>query len=332
MKELKPTTVILSFVFSFLLNPLDAASADKLKVAYAAITGAMSVPWIAKETGIFAQNGLDVTLIYIGSGSKTAQAQVAGEIDIAHVAGPGVVSASLAGADLVMIAGSINQIIHDLVVSPQIRKVQELKGGRLGISRFGSTTDVAIRYILKKNGIDPDKDVSIIQLGGEPEILASLKAGTISGGMLNPPHNLIASRAGLKLLVEASDLNIPFQGSGVSTRKSFIRKNEDIVRRYVKAYVDALTFFRKNREASIAVMKKYIRTEDIELLNESYSLYAERYFARPPYPTLDGIQMILNVLAKQIPKAVTADPKEFVDMRFIKELEDGGYTRKLYEK
>lgn len=306
------------------------AQTPKLKVAYPTTIGAMSVLWVTKEARLFEKNGLAVELIYIAGSTTVAQAMLAKEIPISEIAIPAVIQANLGGADMVMLAGPNTKPGQKIMARPEIKSPELLKGKKVGISRFGTSDDFLLRYALTQWNLRPDRDVAIIQLGGAPEILAGLSAGTVDAGLLSSPLHLRAAKLGSVLLADLSSIGIDYQGAGLVTTRSFVRDNPDTIRRYVRAYVEGLHRFKTDKAFSLKVLAKYTRINEPEILEETYQHYALRVMPKIPYPTMKGIQTVLDEIGTRIPKAKTLQPANFIDVTFLKELEQSGFIKNLY--
>jgi NitT/TauT family transport system substrate-binding protein len=290
----------------------------KLKVAYPTTVGAMSVLWVTKEARLFEKYGLSV------------QSMLAREIPISEIAIPAVIQADLGGADLVMVAGPNHKPGQKIMVKREIKTVEALKGKKIGISRFGTSDDFLLRYALNQWNLRPDRDVAMIQLGGSPEILAGLSSGSVDAGLLSSPLHLRAAKLGFSLLADLSNSGIDYQGGGVVTSRSFIRDNPDTVRRYVRAYVEGLHRLKTDKNFSLKVLAKYTRIVEPEVLEETYQHYAIKVMPRVPYPTIKGIQTVLDETATRNPKAKTMSPSNFIDVSYLNELEQSGFIKELY--
>ena len=309
-----------------------SAQLTKLKVAYPTTVGSMAVVWVAKEGGYFEKSGLDVVLIYVAGSSRVVQAMLAREVPIAEIAIPAVIQANLAGADLVMLAGPNHKPGQKLMVKPEIKSPEGLKGRKLGVTRFGTSDDFLIRYILSRWGLQPDREVPLIQMGGSQEILAGLASGAIDGGVLSSPLNLRALKLGFQMLVDLSAIGVDYQGAGVVTTRSFARENGDTIRRYLKAYVEGLHRFKTDQEFSLKVLAKYSRIAERDMLEETYKHYAVKVMPRVPYPTVNGIQLVLDEIGQRNPKAKAVAPESLLDLTYLKEIEASGLVKSLYEK
>lgn len=314
---------------AFTSYPL-AAQTIKLKVAYPTTVGSMAVVWVAKEAKLFEKHGLDVELIYVAGSSRVVQAMLAKDIPISEIAIPAVIQANLAGADLVMLAGPNHKPGQKIMVKPEIKRREDLKGKKIAISRFGTSDDFLLRYVLGQWNLQPDRDVALIQMGGSPETLAGLAAGAVDGGLLASPLHLQAAKFGFSLLADLSAIGVDYQGAGVVTTRSYMREAPDTVRRYLRAYVEGLHRFKSDKAFAAKVIGKYSRMTDPDALEETYQHYAVKVMPRVPYPTIKGIQMVLDEIGTRTPKAKSLAPESFIDVSYLKELEQGGFIKKLY--
>jgi NitT/TauT family transport system substrate-binding protein len=301
----------------------------KLKVAYPTVVGAMAVLWVTKEARLFEKYGLDVELIYIAGSSVVVQAMLAKEIPLSEIAIPAVVQANLGGADLVMLAGPNHKPGQKIIARPELKTVEALRGKRIGISRFGTSDDFILRYALGQWNLRPERDVTILQLGGTPEILAGLGAGNVDAGMLSSPLHLRAVKAGFSLLADLSN-GIDYQGAGVVATRAFVRENPDTIRRYIRAYVEGLHRLKTDKSFSLKVFAKYTRVSEPEILEETYQHYAIKVMPKVPYPTTKGIQNVLDEIGSRIPKAKSLTPASVVDISYLRDLEQSGFIKQLY--
>jgi len=324
----------LATVLSILLSSSASAQSTKLNVGYSAISEEQLPAWIAKETGIFEKNRLDVQLIYFTGGTTTVQALVSGEVPISQVAGPAVVNSALAGSDITIVAGGATSLDYWLMSRPEIKQPEQLKGGSVAISAFGTASDFVARYALEKIGLTPGKDVAIVQVGGVPDRLGALLAGKIEAAVLVPPSMFIAQKKGLSILADVSKLGLPFQYTGVATSRRFIREHPDVVRRYARSQLEAVHRIYTDKESSLKVLTKYFGGKvERDILEKSWELLIDgNMLPKKQYPSLEGFKFILAPLAEKNPKAKAAKPEDFVDSTFIEELDRSGYADSLYKK
>jgi NitT/TauT family transport system substrate-binding protein len=239
-------------------------------------------------------------------------------------------SARLQGVDVVMVASFLNKPLYRLVVRPEIKTVADLKGKRLGITRFGTVTDSMSRLLVGRLGLDPDKDVSYVQVGDVPVLLASLSTGRIiDGAIIQPPYYVKAVVSGMRVLVNMQEMNIPVQQTGLNTTQRFIAKNPDITRRVVKSVIEGIHLMRTNPAVAKRALSRRMQIKDEKEIDDTYQLL-NSFVQVKPYPTLEGFKTIFDDLAKRVPAAKNANPKEFIDTRFIEELDKSGYIDGLY--
>ena len=306
------------------------AQTTKIKVAYPTTVGSMAVVWVTKEAKLFEKHGLEVELIYIAGSSRVVQAMLAKDIPISEIAIPAVIQANLAGADLVMLAGPNHKPGQKIMVKPEIKRREDLKGKKIGITRFGTSDDFLLRYVLGQWNLQPDRDVALIQMGGSPETLAGLASRAVDGGMLSSPLHLQAGKLGYNLLADLSAIGVDYQGAGVVTTRTFMREAPDVTKRYLRAYVEGLHRLKTDKNLAVKVIAKYSRITDTEALEETYQHYAVKVMPRVPYPTIKGIQLVLDEIGLRTPKAKSLAPESFIDIGYLRELEQGGFIKKLY--
>lgn len=294
----------------------------KLNVAYAAITGVQTPLWVAAEANTFQKYGLDVTLVYIPSAPHVVRVMLAGDSQISFNGGAPVVNANLSGAELVFVGGAANVPAFYLMALPEIRRVQDLKGKSVGVTRFGSSTDFTMRHILKTHGLEPDKDVTILQIGGMPELATALSKRVIVAAPFSSPTNLRARKIGAEVLIDVAKAGVPFPHSGIITTRSFLTAHRDATLRFIQAYSEGIQQTVTNKPFAKKVIQKYTRDTDDEILEATYQ-YALDYVVRPPYPTREGI--IETLKQSNHPKAKTANPDDFVDSSLVKSLEETGF-------
>jgi NitT/TauT family transport system substrate-binding protein len=304
------------------------SAADKLRIGYGAPSIAMSMLWITKEGKLFEKNSLDVEVLYLES-ALVQRALIAGNIALGQMTGSLMAAPKLQGADLVMVAGFLNHLLYRLVARPEVETVADLKGKRVGVSRFGAGADRATRLLLTKLGLNPEKDVVLIQIGGSPTRIAALSAASIDATIIDPPDHKRLQEAGMRILANMEEMKISFQHTGLVTTREQISQSPDLVRRVVKSFVEGIQLMTTNPEVSKRALRKYMRLQQEGELDDAYQVL-RGFMPRKPYPTMEGFKAVLAELAEQIPRAKTADPKDFVDTRFLEELDRSGYIDGLY--
>jgi NitT/TauT family transport system substrate-binding protein len=307
-------------------------AADKINTSYISTApSASGAVWVAKEAGLFEKHGFDATAIFISGSIRGIQAILAGEIPIGEGGGPGLASARLAGGDVVAVAGNINVLPYYLVAQPSIKKPEEMRGKIGGNHIAGTTAEFALRVSLKKFGIDPLKDVQLRVIGGSIERMAALQKGLIHFTVVTQPGKALAEKAGFPMIVDMAALEIPFPQNGIYTTTKLIRERPDYVRRYLRAYVEAIHYYKTHKEETLKILRKYSRVDDRNALEDSWQWHT-RYFPDAPYPPVEGYRLIIQDMAATNPKAAHANAKDMVDLRFIKELEDSGFIKNLSKK
>ncbi|MBI2357564.1 MAG: ABC transporter substrate-binding protein [Deltaproteobacteria bacterium] len=332
IKTKRIAVVFLLFGLVFLAGAPSAAAAERINTSYISVAPSSSAHiWVAKDARLFEKHGLDATVIFISGSIRGIQSILAGEIPIGEGGGPGLTSARLAGGDVVAIAGNINILPYYLVSQPSIRKPEDLKGKIGGNHIAGTTAEFALRVALKKMGLDPMKDVNLRVIGGSIDRMVALQKGIVHFTVVTEAGKVMAEKLGFPMLVDMATLEIPFPQNGVYTSTRLTRERPDTVRRYMRAYVEAIHFYATHKEETLKILQKYSRVSDRRVLEESWDYHA-RYTPQAPYPPVEGYQTILQDLASTNPKAAQASAKDFVDNRFVKELEDSGFIKTLYRK
>ena len=324
-------SALASCIIALLVAP-NFAAAQKLNTAYISTTpGTSTVIQVAKETRLFDKNGIAATVIFISGSVRGIQAILAGEIPIGEGGGPGLASARLAGGDVVAIAGNVNVLPYYLVSHPSIKRHEDLKGKIGGTHIAGTTAEFALKVGLKKIGLDPLKDTSLRVIGGAIERMVALQKGIVQFTVVTEAGKAQAEKLGYPTVVDMVALQIPFPQNGIYTSTKLIRENPDLVRRYMRAYVEALHFYKTHKEDTFRIMRKYSRVEDRNVLEVAWDWHA-KVMPEAPYPPVDGYQLVLQDIAEKNPKAAQANVKEYIDARFVKELEDSGFIKGLYRK
>ena len=324
---------IISFSTVALRSGLTAsAPLEKLTIGWSAIAGSQAPFWITKEAGLFEKNGLDVIMIYLDGGSRATQAMMSGDLPIAQVGGNAPVVAKLRGADITLIAGLLNILAYSMVVSPEIKKPEDLRGKKLTVSRFGSNSDYATRKILLKWGLKPDVDVAVLQIpGGQPTRLAAIQSKQVHGMVAQPPVTNLARKFNMNIIAEPEDFGGAYPTTPVAARISFIKDKRDTVRRFTRALLEGIHLYKTNKDFSKKVIGKYVKTDDNDALEDSYQFFS-RLVPQKPYPSLDSIKEALAELGEKDPKVRSAKPEDFADMSLIKEFDDNGFIDGLYKK
>jgi NitT/TauT family transport system substrate-binding protein len=314
------------------LSAAGASATDRMRIAYSSISGAYVGIWVAHEAGLFAKEGLDDQIIFIPSATQLAQVTVAGDVDIASLGGGPMMAAVLSGADLKVIGNNVNKMIFSIHTRPEVKSIEELRGKRIGITRFGSSSDVSARYALRKHNLDPVKDVVLLQLGSMSSIFSALRSGAIEGALVSPPTQFLSEKLGFKELVSITDMDYAYPNPAMAVPGELIRKKADLIDRFMRAYVRAVYRARTDREFTIRSLAKYTTVSDPVLLGKTYDFYLGKVVERAPYVNMTGMQNALDDLARTVPAAKTAKPEQFVDLRFLNRLEKSGILKELYKQ
>ena len=334
-KTVGPLLITSLYLIIVLLIPtvgVHAAVLERLTIGWSAIAGSQAPFWITKEAGLFEKNGLDVTMIYVDGGSKATQALMSGDVPIAQVGGNAPVVARLRGADVTLIAGLLNVLAYSMIVSPEIKKPEDLRGKKLSVSRFGSNSDYATRKILLKWGLKPDVDVAVLQIpGGQPARMAAIQTKQVHGMVAQPPVTSLARKFNLNIIAEPEDFGGAYPTTPVASRVSYIREKRDTLRKFTRALLEGIYVYKTNKDFSKKVIGKYVKTNDTDALEDSYQ-YFSRLVPQKPYPSLDAVKEALAELSEKDPKVRSTKPEDFVDMSVIKEFDDSGFIDGLYRK
>ena len=312
------------------LAVVPAQALDKISVIHSSVSGSQAILFVTRDAKLFEKHGLEVDIRFVAGGPVSVQSLLAGDVQVAVMGAPVAVQAKLKGADMAIIGGIINSLDHVVFSQPTIKRPEDLKGKRIAVARFASLDDFAARLALRRWGLAPDKDVAFIQLGEQGTRLAAMKGGTVDATLIQPPLTVLARKQGLTELAVLADLGIDYLGTSVVTTQTLIKTKEDLIRRFAKALVEGIHFYKTNKAASLATIAKFMKLEDAEALEETYRHYALKLTPRVPYPSLKGIQTILDDLAQKDPTAAGAKPEQFVEPRFVRELEETGEIDRLY--
>ena len=326
---IRGTLVLLLFAASsFPIAPFaQEKPLQKFRTGGGSASAAQMSIWFAKEGNFYEKNGLNVEVISIPGSSLAIQAMLSGELPIIQAGGAGPIQAALSGTDTLIVATIAKKFNWWIFSQPGINRIEDLRGKIFGTTRFGTQSDLASRIALRRAGIDPERDITMVQTGGPAETISAMVAGKVHAAAVTPPATLQARKAKLKDLVDLSKLDVEYHVNGVVTTRKFLKSNEDTVRRFLRAYIEGAVRGMKDKAFAMKSMGKYFRTDDHEVLEETYEMVIKNGFNVPPYPA--GIQSLLLELEKTVPKAKTAKPEEFADSRLIKELEQSGFIKSL---
>jgi ABC-type nitrate/sulfonate/bicarbonate transport system substrate-binding protein len=303
-----------------------AATATMLWVA---VTGSQAVAWVTKEGGYFTRSGVDVALDYI-SGSPTAAAVlVGGRVDFVQMAGPAVVAADARGAHLVMVMGFVTQPAFVVVTAPEIQTPEQLRGKTVAVVKVGSSDDFMLREALTHWGMRPDADVKITGVGSVAAQLAALSKRLVDAAVFDPPNDVVAVRAGARVLVRVADLGVPYQAAGLVTSREYIKSHGDIVAKVVRAMTEGVHRIKTDRIFAEEVMAKYLKSTDPVIVNAAYDSYAP-VFSMVPLPSKAGLQEIAKEYLATGQVTAPLDVSPMLDTSFVDALQRSGFIKRLY--
>jgi NitT/TauT family transport system substrate-binding protein len=310
--------------------PPRANSQMKARVAWTSFASNMSGTWVAREEELFKKNGLEVELVHIPSTSRAIQTLLAGELAYTYMDGRTAVQATLKGADAAIVAGVANRLVFSFMARPEIKSFNDLKGKKIGITCLGSSTHSVTLWVMNGFGLKPE-DYQLLQLVDVPNIFTAMTAGQIDAGALSPPTNFRGRKAGLTELIDLSKEGPEYVSVAVGSTRSFIKNNEEMTRRFVRGYSEGVLVLKANKAAGIKAIQKYARIKDPDILEATYA-EARAYIETVPYVTRKGMEAIIAEFAPTEPKAKTAKPDDFLDTRFVAQLEKEGFYKATASK
>jgi NitT/TauT family transport system substrate-binding protein len=316
----------------FLLGmAVETASQEKIRVGQGSVSLQSGLMHIAKERGLFAKYGLIPEIVYIPGGTTNIQVLVSGSLDMSQLSGAPGVAANLEGADIIYILGLLDKLNYQLVTRPEIKSVEQLKGKKLGVSRFGSSADFGLRAVLKRLRIDPAKDVSILQIGDEPARIAAITSGNIDGTVANAPFGIEAERLKLNIVADSVKMDIPFFNTGLLGSRKYLEKQDAKVMNFLRAYLEAIKILKTEREYSVKALAQFTRVHNLKAIQEGYD-YFNNQLQPVPYPSMDAMQAVVAQIAETNPKARDVDAKNYVSDCYLKRLEAEAFVKKIWRK
>ncbi len=313
-------------------SPAPASSAstgppDKLAVAYSNISADFLAPWVAREAGIFDKNRLDVDLQLVSGGKNTMTTLLSGQMQIVQLGGAESLSAAAEGADLVVLGTLAPVYPYVFMVPASIRSTADLKNKKVGISSFGGSADIATRVGLKQQGLDPDKDVIIVAVGSHENRTAALIAGSIQGGVDDPPDTLKLESKGMHALFDLAAQKLPAANTVIAVQRSWVTTHRDIAQRYVDSIVAAIARAKRDKAYTIGVLKKYFRSDDENAMSVAYDFFMKEVTPSLPYPKVEQFADAKAVLGQKSEKVRAYDVSKLLDPTFVKSAEDRHLNR-----
>jgi NitT/TauT family transport system substrate-binding protein len=322
-------TLVLSMVSGALFAHTPAAAADKLFTLYTARVMSQAYPWIAAEAGLFKKYDLEIPLVFVTPGAPAVAAILSGDSEVAVIGAASITRPFVAGnKDPVIIGGIKSLLTHSILAKPDIKRPEQLKGKRIGVSRIGSNPHYFAVQALRHYGID-SREVSYIQAGGAPETLAALVAQGIDAAVLTVPTDAQALKLGYHYVIYGPDLRIAYAATTLTTRRSIIAKRGPVIGRFMRAMAESAKIMHTDKEYTYKVLGKYLRVDDRKLLEASYNVEIKALEPRLAIK-LEGLRSTLEEIAPVDPRAKMVRPQEMVDMRYLDEMEKSGFMDQVW--
>jgi NitT/TauT family transport system substrate-binding protein len=322
--------LVLTLLFVFWLIG-EGRSQEKIRVGQGSVSLQSGLMHIGKDRGLFAKYGLAPEVIYIPGGSTNIHVLISGNLDLSQLSGAPGVAANLEGADIVYFAGLLDKLNYQLITRPEIKSIEQLKGKKFGVSRYGSSADFGMRAMLKRLGVDPVKEATILQIGDEPARVAAIKSGNIDGTVATAPFNIEAERLKLNVLADSVKMDIPFFNTGLLGSRRFLEKQEAKVLNFLRAYLEAIKVLKSERDYSIKALSQFTRVQNLKAIAEGYDYFVKQ-LEPVPYPSVEAMQAVVAQIAETNAKARGVDAKSYVDAGYLKRLEDEGFVKKIWGK
>lgn len=309
---------------------LEIFAGDRLVIAHGSFGGPQAILQVIQDAGLFEKYDLEVKRVFIAGATTVVASVISGESQMGVFGGAAPLLARLRGQDTVVITSLIPALDHTIFAEKGILKLEDLKGKIVGVTNFGSGDYWGARFALSKFGLNPDKDVTFLALGPQPNRYAALTAGRVQSALFQPPLTSKLQKEGYNKLGWLGDLGFEFFAASIFTTEAYSKANKDTVRRFVKAVVDGIHFYKTHKAESLKSMAKFMKFNDPDGLEDAYTTYAIKLSRPSPYPPLKAAGAVLEAISKDNPKAKDANPRQFIDPSFVQELEDSGYIKRLY--
>jgi len=307
--------------------PQPVRAIEKVVLGFSGVGSGEEVHHFAKKVGLFQKHGLDVEIVYIPGGSTVVQSMIAGDVQFGRGSATEVVTAHLAGFPLKILTALINKFVYSFVTPMNITRPQDLKGRAVAVSRFGSGSDFITRMALKSWGLEPSKDVTILQVGNSPDRLAAIASGKVQGSILSLSQTPRAKKLGLRVLADLSQIDAEYPQGVLYVSTSLIEKRPDLIREFLKAYVEGIQQFKINLPAAYSVIEKNTGLKDKTEIEEYHALLTKNFLLSNPLPTVAGMKTVLDDLGAKNPKVRELKPENLIDTRFLRELKDSGFIK-----
>ena len=325
------STIRIALIVFLLIFRADAGAQEKIRVGLGSISLQSGLVHIAKDCGLFAKYGLTVESIYIPGGTTNVQVLVSGNLDLSQLSGAPGVAANLEGADVVYFAGLLDKLNYQLIARSDIKSIEQLRGEKFAVSRYGSSADFGMRAMLKRVGIDPVKEATILQIGDESARIAAITSGNVDGTVVNAPFGSEAERLKLSVLADSVKMNIPFFNTGLLSSRRFLDKQDAKVMNFLRAYLESIRILKTERDYSVKALGQFTRVQNVKALQEGYDYFVNQ-LANVPYPSVEAMQAVVAQIAETNPKARGIDAKSYVNDRYLKRLEEEGFVKRVWGK
>ena len=331
MKKIANRVVQRALLAALIIIAPISALADPVMIGVAGPAVNLIYAYLAQDAGLWRKYGVDARVILFESGATLAQVARAGEVSFAINSGPTTIASRTQGADSIIVAATVNTLPYSVIAAKGITTWNQLKGKRVGISRFGSGTDTAMRLVVKRYGLDPTKDLVILQGGTQPSRLQAVLAGSLDATLVSPPLDLTAKKQGLSILVNIADLGIPYPQLVIETTERYNREQPQVVKNFLKGFIEGIFYAAAHKEETKKTITKYLKTNDPEILEATYRSFLQvtDYSA---IPNLEGIRNAMDEVGMRIAAVKSKKPEDFVDAKFLKELEKEGFFKQFQKK
>ena len=311
-----------------------SAGAQKLEraiVAFGSSGGNLTPFWIGREAGLYRQHGVDADVVFFRGSTIAINALVTKDAQFAGLGASSAVLAKLGGMDTVLIATATPGLLFYLITKKEIKSANDLKGKKIAVSRPGTDSDLAARVAVQRLGL-AEKDVAFVSVGADAERVMAMSQNVVDATVVTVAGYVAAQKLGFNTLLDLSQANIPYEAASLITTQTLIRENPELVRRFTRGFVAAIQYAQTHRDFTIKVLSKYMRTDDKDILNASYDYFVGRVIPRTPYVSEKGLQAVIDFIRQRNPQTPNVKAQDFMDNRFIKELDESGFIQKLYAK
>ena len=314
-----------------LLVPMGVFAADRVTFIYTFTSGSTLPLWVAQEAGLYKKNNLDVLLVSVQGSARGAQALLSGDADVAALGGEVVVLSALKGGNMKVFAGMVDVFPSTIFAAKNITRPEQLKGKKIAISTFGSSSDFSVRYALRNLGLNPDKDVTILQVGNQPNRFAALVSGAVEATIINPPLTLQAKRMGYQPLVDLAATALKYPQAELVSLPGYMKSHEDVMRRLARAYTESLYLIHTQKVLSQRALEKFMKMNDPQVIDDTIESY-RNYFPKKPYPSVEALQFVIEYLAEKQPEIRKLKPESLLEPRFVRGLDESGFIDQLYRQ